>query len=248
VQEKAEDKLKKKGIVLDRRILPKHVAISISGHKLWAQKHKQPMEKVCEQLFPHVNSLIEYQIKYEIPIITVYLLTAKVKESEQFSVLMDSLVTYFESMALNKLIFEHKVKVSIFGKWYNLPGRVIEPIKKIIDETKDYDNFFLNLCINYDGQEEIADACRLLAMKVQSGKLDPDSVTKDELRDNIYSSYFLPPDIMIKTGKSKSLNGFMLWDSVNTTIYFSDTLWLDFKEDDFIKALKYYQDSKSQQP
>lgn len=244
MKEKTEDKLRKNKVDLDRRYWPKHIGISISGHKVWASKHKTPVEKVCETIFPHVKTIVEYQAKYEIPIITLYMVTSKITDSEYFSVLMDALVHFFEELCTNEVIRDNKVKVSIFGKWYNLPGRVIEPMKRIIDETKDYDHFFLNFCINYDGQEEIVDACKLIAMKVAAGKLDPNAVSKEEIRENIYSSYFLPPDLMIKTGKEKSLHGFMLWDSVNATVQFSDVIWLDFKESDFIKSIKFYQDNK----
>ena len=72
----------------------------------------------------------------------------------------------------------------------------------------------------------------MVARKIKSSTLDPDSITKEEIKDNIYSSYFMPPEIIIITGKKKSLDGFLLWDSVKSKVYFSNKLWPDIKIDD----------------
>jgi undecaprenyl diphosphate synthase len=133
--------------------------------------------------------------------------------------------------------------VSILGKWYDLPSRVVEPIKRIIEETKDYDSFFLNLCINYDGKEEIVDACKMILRKALLEKAEVDSIDSDTIKDNIYSSYFLPPDVIVKTGTGKRLHGFLLWDSTQAVVYFSGVLWPEFREKDFIEAIRYYQEN-----
>ena len=127
----------------------------------------------------------------------------------------------------------------MLGKWYDLPGRVVEPIKDAIDSTRDYDLYFLNLCVNYDGQEEIADACRLIARKVRAGRIDIDQITKSEIKENIYASYFLPPDVVVCTYK-RYFTGLLLWDSVRSTIYFTPVLWPEFTESELDKAIEYW--------
>jgi len=238
-------KLKKKGADPSKMRLPKHIAISMKGHDLWARDNRKSIEKTYESMFPRINELIRLQTSLDIPIITIHLLDTKTKESEYFSVLMDALAEFIESLAINPEIFENKVKISVFGKWYNLPSRVIEPIKRAIDETKDYDSFFLNLCINYDGQEEIVDSCKLIGRKIQAKKIDFESIDAEMVKDNLYSSYFLPPDLIIETGTEKKIGGFLLWDSVHAVIYFSDINWMDFDEDDFIDAIAFYQENKN---
>ena len=98
--------------------------------------------------------------------------------------------------------------------------------------------FFVNLCINYDGQEELIDSFRIIARKIKSSTLDPDSITKEEIKENVYSSYFIPPDVIIITGKRKFFGGFLLWDSIKSKIYFSDILWPDIKIDDLISIIQ----------
>ena len=119
-------------------------------------------------------------------------------------------------------IHSEKIKVNFFGKWYDLAWRVVGEIKNLIDETKDYDGFFLNLCIAYDGQEEIVDACRLLAKQAKIEKISPDNISKTDIKDNIYTSAFMPPQKIFILGGRKSIGGFLLWDSEKADIIFLD--------------------------
>ncbi|HLC99295.1 MAG TPA: polyprenyl diphosphate synthase [Candidatus Nanoarchaeia archaeon] len=224
--------------MLGAKDTPKHVAISMGGQAAYAKTHHLGTEELYKRMFSKINWLVDMQISMNIPIITAYVLTSKVKNSEHFPAIIDKLIEFFDGLRNNSKVYENKVKISILGKWYDLPGRAIDSIKAIIDETKDYDSFFLNLCINYDGREEIVDACRILGRRIQAGKLDAEAIDKEAIKDNIYSSYFLPPDMLIKTGTEKKLGGFLLWDKTESHIYFSGKPWLLFNEKDFEKAIE----------
>ncbi|MFO8016936.1 MAG: polyprenyl diphosphate synthase [Candidatus Woesearchaeota archaeon] len=220
---------------------PKHIAMTMRGHWMYSRKSRIPIDELYFRVFSKINDMIDFQIRMNIPIITLYLLTSKARSFDNFPSIVDALVDFFEKLKENKLIHENKIKVSIIGKWYDMPGRLVEPIKAVINETRDYDSSFLNLCINYDGQEEIVDACRMIARRVQAGKIEPEAIDKENIKDAIYSSYFLPPDIIIKTGKSRRLKGFLLWDSTHSHIYFSGRTWMDLSEKDIKKAISEWE-------
>ena len=139
---------------------------------------------------------------------------------------------------------ENRIKVSVLGKWYNLPNKIVEPIKKIIETTREHESFFVNLCINYDGREEIVDACKLIARKVRAEKIDPESIDKETIKDNAYSSYFIPPELIIINGKKNMKSSLLLWDSAVSSIYFSNTLWPDFSKGDLMDGIHSYQKSQ----
>jgi len=244
VGEDALKQLKKEGIVLEGLNYPKHIAFSFGNHAVWAGKSGKTLVDAYDQMFSKLRTALELQVTYDIPITTVFLLTSKVKQSDHFDALMDLLADFFERLAGDSLVRKSKVKISVLGKWYHLPSRVIDPIKKVLDETRDYDSFFLNLCINYDGQEELVDACKLILRRALADKVDVDVIDKEMIKENIYSSYFLPPDLLIKMSAQKSLNGFLLWDSTRSIIYFSDEFWQDLNEKEFLKAVKYYQTNR----
>jgi undecaprenyl diphosphate synthase len=225
--------------------MPNHIAMTVGGLGRWSRKSGEDLKEAHKRAFKKVEEVIRYQLCFDIPIITLYMINSKVKQAKDFLETMDALAEFFKELLHNEDVFRSKIKVSILGKWYDLPSRVVEPIKRVIDETKDYDSFFINICINYDGKEEIVDACKMIVRKAMLEKLDVDAIDSEMMKDNIYSSYFLPPDLIIKTGTGKRLHGFLLWDSTHALVYFSGILWLEFKEKDFIKAMKYYQENKN---
>jgi undecaprenyl diphosphate synthase len=223
---------------------PMHIAISMEGHSQHSKKHKIPLEESYARAIKKVNSIINLQVELNIPVITLYLFTSRIKDNEHFFPIMNSLGNFFEELKTNLKIDQHKIKISVLGKWYDLPGRVVGPIKDVIDNSRDYDHFFLNLCINYDGQDEIVDACKIIARKIQAGRLDVDGITRETIKDNIYSSYFLPPDILFKTGHGRKLRSFLLWDSTHSHVYFSDKLWMEFKKEDILRAIREWASKK----
>ncbi|MFH2028117.1 MAG: polyprenyl diphosphate synthase [Nanoarchaeota archaeon] len=235
-------KEKKEGFI--RLRLPKHIAVVTAGKGVWARKHKIPKEEAYEKSYTIIRSTMLSAIRLDIPIVTFYLLSTDMKDLEQFSILMDSLKDFFEDLSQREFVHKKQVKISVFGKWYDLPGRVVDSIKKSVEVTKDYDNFFMNFCINYSGQEEIVDAVKLIARQIKADKLDVEAVNKELIKENVYSSYFLPPDLIIVNGPVKATGGLMLWDSPKSQIYFTSKLWPDFDKTEFMDAIKEYQKGK----
>lgn len=222
--------------------MPKHIGISTDGIEKWALKNDISYELAYNRNFAIIKSTMKLQVKLKIPIMSFYILDQKIdKESEYYPELLDSISNMFNNLAANEFVNTNKIKISVLGKWYDLPGRVVDSIKNAIEETKDYDGFFVNFCINYDGQEEIVDAFKLLGMQIKSGRMDPELIDKNSIKENLYSSYFLPPDLIIKNGNRKETSGFLLWDSVNTKICFTNKLWPDFDKTEFLDAIKDYQ-------
>lgn len=231
----------KKKIMLNKEKMPRHVALTIGGNVIWAQKNKKPLEEAYKKVFIKLEELISFQINMNVPVMTVFLLSEELRDSENFTIFKELLIKFFNKIKDWKTIHKNMVKVSILGKWYDLPYRLVEPIKNTIDITKNYDSFFLNFCINYNGQQEIVDACKLIARKVKAEKLDPDSITDETIKDNVYSSYFIPPDVIIITGQKRYNAGLLLWDSSQTVMYFVEKVFPEFTNADFLNGIEYYQ-------
>ncbi|MBI2651062.1 di-trans,poly-cis-decaprenylcistransferase [Candidatus Woesearchaeota archaeon] len=222
--------------------VPKHIAITIDGIEKWALKNNADYEEAYKKSFLILKSIVQLQTKIKIPIISFYVLDKNAdRQNESYAYLLDSIVNMLDDMAASNLVNENKIKISVLGKWYALPGRVVDSIKNAINKTKDYSNFFVNLCINYDGQEEILDAFKILGMQIKAGKIDPELIDKESIKENLYSSYFLAPELMIKNGNKRETSGFLLWDSINTKIFFSNKLWPDFDNTEFMDAIRDYQ-------
>ncbi len=159
-----------------------------------------------------VKEIVENCIEKQIPVLTL-----RFPKTE-----FDMLDEIIEKISSWEKINSEKIKVSVFGKWYDLATRIIEKIKKIINETKHYDTFFLNFCIGYNGQEEIVDACKLLAIQAKAEKISPEQINKMSIKENLYTSAFMPPEKIIITGGKNKLEGFLLWDSKKAEIVFAE--------------------------
>jgi len=196
----------------------KHLAINVKTDS-----------KDNEKIFSNLKNIIELQIKKDIRILTIGI-------PEQIS--EESLIEFFKFYLKKDYLNKNKIKLAIIGKWYDLPSNLLDVVKQLMDETRDYDTYFLNFTINYDGQEEIVDACKILCRQVDAGKLDLEKVDKSSIKDNLYSSYFLPPDLIIVTGKKNITNGFLLWDSVNSEIVFMAKDFIEFSAKEIEKLIK----------
>lgn len=213
------------GISLSPQPLPPHVAISTLS-----QETVSP-----EQTLKNIMELLSVLTALRIPMLTLHF-PSKPAEND-----IDTITTIFTSFMHETFLDNHQIKVSVIGKWYELPEKSIEPIKHVISATSSYDRHFVNVCACYDGQEDIVDAAKMLAKQVQLNKLAPEQVTKATLKEALLTSTLLPPTLIIMPAPQKSINGILLWDSTNAIIHFSDTPWKQFGKEAFLKSLQYFQ-------
>jgi undecaprenyl diphosphate synthase len=238
---KLQSAVKREKDILQIR-LPRHIAITTDGTEKWALKNEVSYEEAYKKGFFILKSTINTQVNLRIPVLTFYILDKEYdKESDSYNALLTAVVNMLDELSGSSIIHENKVKISVLGKWYNLPGRVVDSIKRVIGATKGYDGFFVNFCINYSGQEEIVNAARILGMQIKSGKLDPELIDKESIKENLYTSFLLPPNLMIKNGSKKETTGFLLWDCVNAKLCFTNRLWPDFDRAELIDAIREYQ-------
>lgn len=110
---------------------------------------------------------------------------------------------------------------------------------KIIEETKNNKRGILNICLNYGGQEEIIDATKKIVELVNNGELNIDDVDKNNFYKYLYND--LPPlDLLIRTSGEFRLSNFMPYQSTYSEFYFTDTLFPDFNNQEFDKAIESY--------
>ena len=210
-----------------------HVAIDIKGAKNWSENNKLSIEDGYQKCFSRIKEVMEVQIEQKIPIVSFLILPLGNKTDE----LLSEFKRLIGSQQFWDYLKEHKIRVNVFGKWYDLPSEIVGSTKCLIEGTKDYDNFFLNFCLNYDGREEIVDAFKLVARKLESGKLSYENINQQTIKDNIYTSYFIPPNLMIKNGRNQ-MDSFFLWDCVGAKRVFMGKDFPDFSKSDFEKVLE----------
>ncbi|MFW5852824.1 MAG: undecaprenyl diphosphate synthase family protein [Nanoarchaeota archaeon] len=207
----------------------KHIAFNLSDisqlEKIMKEKGDTAVNEIENNLSMRnklLRSLFDLQLKNNIPIMTLYV-SKKIDKPIFFSKIYEKLNEFLDFIL--PVARENQTRITFLGKWYDVPGNSTEKIRRIASETKSYESYFLNLCINYDGQEEILDSCKIIAHKVKLGQIEPNSISMDNLKDNIYISRFSPPDRIISISRSRKLYSFLLWDSAYSYIYFHEKDW-----------------------
>ena len=202
-----------------------HVAIDTNGVEKWCEQNKLSLVDGYQKSFSRVKEMMEVQVERKIPIVSLLILSMR---QERRSELLKEFNDFITKDDFWKFVREHKIKVNVFGRWYNLPAEVIGNLKCLIEGTKDYDYFFLNLCLNYDGQEELVDAIKLIHRQVSSGKLSVENITLQTIKDNLYTSYFIPPQLLIKNSENR-IDSFLLWDCVGAKRHFTEIDLLQYQ-------------------
>ncbi|NQU98597.1 undecaprenyl diphosphate synthase family protein [Candidatus Woesearchaeota archaeon] len=209
---------------------PLHIAINGSSIVGWAEKNKKEEKEAVNKHIEQIRTFVNYQIKHALPILTLNISA----ESDEEIV---ELTKLFKELINNEDIQKNKVRVFVIGKWFDLDMKLTDAFKKLMEDTKDYDNLFLNFCVKYDGQEEVLGVINLLARKALLGKINLDDLNKRMVKENLYTSYFTPPEIIIEP--SKVYSGLLLWDSKGAKIFQTRKPWLDLTTSDVDAAVDW---------
>ncbi len=227
---------------LDTTNIPKHVAIIMDGNGRWAKKkgemrifgHTNGVESVRESL----TAAVEIGVQY----LTLYAFSTENwnRPKEEVAALMDLLVKaiYDEVEELN----EKGVKLETIGNTSILPTSCQDALTQAKERTKNNDRITLILALSYSSRWEIAQAVKTMASESISGKLDVDTINEDLISSYLSTSNFPDPELLIRTSGENRVSNFLMWQLAYTELYFTETLWPDFKKEHFYRAIKDYQD------
>lgn len=227
---------------LDKNNIPKHVAIIMDGNGRWAKQkgemrifgHTNGVESVRESL----TAAAEIGVKY----LTLYAFSTENwnRPKEEVAALMDLLVKaiYDEVEELN----EKGVRLETIGNTSILPVSCREALTKAKERTKNNDKITLILALSYSSRWEIAQAVKTMAEESMSGKLKVETINEDLISSYLSTSNFPDPELLIRTSGENRVSNFLMWQLAYTELYFTETLWPDFKKEHFFKAIKDYQD------
>ena len=227
---------------LDKNNIPKHVAIIMDGNGRWAKQkgemrifgHTNGVESVRESL----TAAAEIGVKY----LTLYAFSTENwnRPKEEVAALMDLLVKaiYDEVEELN----EKGVRLETIGNTSILPVSCRKALTKAKERTKDNNKITLILALSYSSRWEIAQAVKTMAEESISGKLDVETINEDLISSYLSTSNFPDPELLIRTSGENRVSNFLMWQLAYTELYFTETLWPDFKKEHFFKAIKDYQD------
>ena len=217
--------------------LPKHIAIIMDGNGRWAQSrgkmrvfgHKNGIKAVRET----VEGAAEIGIKF----LTLYAFSVEnwKRPKNEVKALMSLLVTAINN-EIQRLI-KNNIKLTVMGETDNLPSKTKEVLMQAINITKNNTRMTLTLALSYSGKWDILNAVK----KIINDKIDPQNLDEKIFQQYLTTKNVPYPELLIRTSGEHRVSNFLLWEIAYSELYFTDTLWPDFRKKDLKKAIIEYQ-------
>ena len=220
---------------------PNHVAIIMDGNGRWAQARGLPRIAGHRRGAQSVRTAVECSVKFGVRYLTLYSFSSEnwkrpVREVED---LMDLLRRYL----LSEIADLHKngVRLRVIGDRHELSPDLVKLIEEGEASTAGNDKLDLIVALSYGGRSEIVSAIRKIAKKVEAGQLQSDEIDESVLEAHLETADIPDPDLLIRTSGEQRISNFLLWQIAYSELVFLETLWPDFLEKDFLKAINEYQ-------
>ena len=210
----------------------KHVAIIMDGNGRWGLKHKKSRNLGHKEGLKTVERIIKASIDQKIKFLTLFVFSTEnwKRPKNEISYLF-SLLEAFLKNKIHKLNNEN-IKLKVIGNKLFLK-KINNLLKKSQRLTSKNKKIQVNIALNYGSKSEIVNTLNNLIKKKKK-------ITERNISNNLYTKGIPDPDILIRTGESKRLSNFLLWQLAYSEIFFEKKLWPDFKEKDFVKIINKY--------
>ncbi len=226
---------------LKRELLPKHVAVIMDGNGRWAKRQGLPRIMGHKRGVDALKDLLRCCKDWGIQALTAYAFSTENWKRPQEEV--NFLMTLFQRVLRQELqeMLEENVQIQFVGNLDALPPSLQAEISRSMAETRNNHGIRFTVATNYGGRQEILQACRAIAQKVQQGVLKPDEIDEQLFEAHLYTAGITDPDLLIRTSGEMRLSNFLLWQMAYGEIYITDALWPDFNRTEFHRALFAYQ-------
>ena len=211
----------------------KHVAIIMDGNGRWGLKHNKSRNYGHRAGLKTVEKIIRVSLRKKIPYLTLFAFSTEnwKRPQKEINFLLKLLENFLQTK-LNQLI-EQKIKLKIIGDKNKFPKRIKKIINYSENKTKKNKKLHINLAINYGSKSEIVESIKRIIKKKQN-------ISEKKITSNLYTSEIPDPEILIRTGNTKRLSNFLLWQLAYSEIFFEKKLWPDFNENDYLKILNKF--------
>ena len=213
-----------------------HVAIIMDGNGRWGLKHKNSRNAGHREGLNTVENIIQSSIKHKIKHLTLYAFSTENWKRPKKEI--KYLFNLLENFLINKIDDLHKknIRLKIIGI-KNFSLKLNNLLKKSEKKTEKNSKLQINLALNYGSKKELINAFKSL-------KKNNDNINEKNLSKYLLTNKIPDPDILIRTGNTKRLSNFLLWQLAYTEIFFEEKLWPDFNEKDYNIILKKYKNVK----
>ncbi len=215
--------------------IPQHIAIIMDGNGRWA------MERGKERSYGHqagveaVRRITAECTRMGVKYLTLYTFSTENwnRPADEISALMGLVLTSLE----DELLMKHNVRFRVIGDMKRLPENVQQKLRQTEMRTAANTTMTMVVALSYSSRWEITNAVRLMA---EEG-IKPEDINEESISKHLTTNFMPDPDLLIRTGGELRISNYLLWQIAYSELYFCDTYWPDFSEEDLHEAIASYQ-------
>jgi undecaprenyl diphosphate synthase len=220
---------------LDMDRIPQHIAIIMDGNGRWA------MERGKERSYGHqagveaVRRITAECTRMGVKYLTLYTFSTENwnRPADEISALMGLVLTSLE----DELLMKHNVRFRVIGDMKRLPENVQQKLRQTEMRTAANTTMTMVVALSYSSRWEITNAMKLMA---EEG-IKPEDINEESISKHLTTNFMPDPDLLIRTGGELRISNYLLWQIAYSELYFCDTYWPDFSEEDLHEAIASYQ-------
>ena len=217
--------------------VPRHIAIIMDGNGRWAQSRDLPRIEGHRHGVSTVRMVSETATEIGVDTLTLYCLSSENWKRPQAE--LDFLMHLLEQYLIEerKAIMEQGLRLQVIGRRDRLPENVLQQMDRTISMSEKNPGTRLVLAIDYGGRDEITQAVRKIADKVQSGEINISAINENTVNDHLYTSALPEVDLLIRTGGDLRVSNFLLWQLSYAEFWMTEKCWPEFTKEDFVSAM-----------
>ena len=223
---------------LDMDRVPRHIAIIMDGNGRWATERHQPRSYGHQAGVEAVRRITSECVRLGVEHLTLYTFSTENwnRPADEISALMGLVLTALE----DEIFMKHNVRFRVIGDTGRLPDDVRRKLRDTEAHTAGNTAMTMVVALSYSARWEMTQAVKDI-IDEHGTRLQPADITEELLAEHMQTSFMPDPDLLIRTGGELRVSNFLLWQIAYSELYFCDTYWPDFDEDDLHDAIRSYQ-------
>lgn len=218
--------------------LPNHIVFIPDGNRRWAKQQGKPAFFGHRAGFKMAETIFDAALEKGIPYVTLWgcsIDNVTKRGPAEVAFLYKIFGLLFKRLAASKAIQKRGVHIQALGRWPDyFPADLQKTIKTALEKTKKNKAFHLTILLAYNGNEEMLSAIKKIARS-------KGPISLETIKQNLYTRELPPVDLVVRTGGDPHFsNGFMMWDTQNAELYFTDKMWPEFTPEELDRALAFF--------
>lgn len=224
---------------VDIENIPQHIAIIMDGNGRWATERGKDRSFGHQAGVETVRRITSECTRLGVKYLTLYTFSTENwnRPADEVAALMGLVLTSLE----DEIFMKNNVRFRVIGDIKRLPEPVQQKLQETMEHTAGNTAMTMVIALSYSARWEITEAAKALAIEAKNGTLDPEAITEEKISKRLSTNFMPDPDLMIRTGGELRISNYLLWQIAYSELYFCDTYWPDFKEEDLQKAILSYQ-------